>query len=374
MELLAPSKELADRWENEEKKRREAIKANTESIISKLGWFGPTSKELLLILFPRIRECLSGYIDARREEESTGSLRSDWRLAAPECFDSYFSFSIPPETIGKLEMDMIIQASLNEAELEGVFKSFKEKGLLYPLFDSLEDLSNNPNYSLSVEQIKHLSFMLAQASEEVDVTEDVLGMASNMAAKFIENTINNLPSEKNKKEVIDYIFCKARQASEKQITSYLAVLTFLFTGFKVLLFFSRETREEYLKKLLNLFKEKLDIGTFVKSRNSMRILLNWQLWSEKDEYSNAFLQKLKDNKLCLVQFIDSSADKILGTSEPRVQYSINRQYFEQLGLIDVITSNASDLLNIAEENREQLRHPLEVENFLKACLQQRGSG
>jgi len=371
---LAPSPKLTDEWENEEKKRREAIKANIESIISKLGWFGPISKELLSILFPKIRECLSGYIDARRKEESTGSLRSDWRLAAPECFDSYFSFSIPPETIGKLEMDMIIQASLNEAELEGVFKSFKEKGLLYPLFDSLEDLSNNPNYSLSVEQIKHLSFMLAQASEEVDVTEDVLGMASNMVAKFIENTVNNLPSEEDKKEVIDYIFCKASQASEKQITSYLAVLTFLFTGLKVLLFFSQETIEEYLKRLLNLFKEKLDIGTFVKSRNSMRILLNWQLWSGKDEYFNAFLQKLKDNKLCLVQFIDSSADKILGTSEPCVQYSINMQYFEQLGLIDVIISNASDLLNIAEENREQLLHPLEVENFLKACLQQRGSG
>lgn len=369
---LAPSPKLMDEWENEEKKRREAIKANIESIISKLGWFGPTSKELLSILFPKIRECLSGYIDARRKEESTGSLRSDWRLAAPECFDSYFSFSIPPETIGKLEMDMIIQASLNEAELEDVFKSFKEKGSLYPLFDSLEDLSNNPNYSLSVEQIKHLSFMLAQASEEVDVTEDVLGMASNMAAKFIENTVNNLPSGKNKKEVIDYIFCKASQASEKQITSYLAVLTFLFTGFKVLLFFSQETIEEYLKKLLNLYKEKLDICTFVKSRNSMRILLNWQLWSEKDEYFNAFLQKLKDNKLCLVQFIDSSADKRLGTSEPCVQYSINRQYFERLGLIDVITSNASDLLKIAEDNKGQLQHSVEVENFLKTCLQRGG--
>jgi len=367
---LVPSPQLMDEWKNEEKKRREAIKSDIENIISKLGWFGPTSKELLSILFPKIRECLSGYIDARRKEESTGSLRSDWRLAAPECFDSYFSFYIPPETIGKLEMDMIVQASLNEAELEDRFKSFK--GEKYLLFRSLGNLSNNPNYSLSVEQIKHLSFMLAQASEEIDVPEDVFETAPNMAAHFIENAVNNLPSEEDKKEVIDYIFCKANQASEKQIISFLAVLTFLFTGFKVLSFFSQETIEEYLKRLLNLFKEKLDIGTFVKSMNSKNILLNWQLWSEKDEYFNAFLQELKGNKLYLVQFIDSSADKRLGTSEPRVQYSINRQYFEWLGLIDVITSNASDLLNTAEENREQLRHPLEVENFLKTCLQRGG--
>lgn len=369
---LAPSKELADIWDAEEEKRREIIKSSIENIVSKLGWFGPTSKELLSILFPRIRECLSGYRAAIRKEETTESLESDWRLAVPDCFDSYFSFFIPTEIVGKLEMDMIIQASLNEAELEDIFKSFKGKKPLYLIFRSLGNLSNNPNYSLSVEQIKHLSFMFVQASDEIDVPEDVLEMAPNMAAHFIENAVNNLPSEEDKKEVIDYIFCKANQASEKQIISFLAVLTFLFTGFKVLSFFSQETIEEYLKRLLNLFKEKLDVGTFVKSRNSKRILLNWQLWSEKDEHFNVFLQELKDNKLYLVQFIDSSTDKRLGTSEPRVQYSINRQYFEQLGLIDVITSNASDLLNIAEENREQLRHPLEVQNFLITCLQ-RGS-
>lgn len=352
---------------DERERYKRSIKLDIDDITSKLDWFGPTSKKLLSILFPDIREYLLGDKAIRLEDEDVMSLRLDWRLAAPECFESYFSLPIPPETIGRLEMETIIQASLKETEIENLFNSFKDKASLYHLYRSLEDLTKKPDFKLSVEQIKNLSYMLIKASKEVTISEEILYEPLDAAAQIIENIISNLDFEENKREIVDYIFDKTKQANGELINSLLKVLTFLFTGYIAL--FPQETTREYVKKLVDLYEGKLDVNILVKSENSIPILLNWQLWSNKDKHFNAFLEKLTDNKYCLVELIDSSALKTLRSMQPYIQYSISRECFERLGLIDFIYSNALDLLNVAKENKEQLQHPLEVENFLETCLQ-----
>lgn len=356
--------------EKERQEHKQEIVKVLEDIFTRLNSFGPISRLILLRLFPAIREYFPDVYARIEEDESEPSLKSNWRIAHPDCFESYFSFSNSPDVIGKIEMERIIQSSANHEELKERFEHYKSKGLLFELFSSVKDFASNREISLTKDQVRNLSDILMIESENVTIPEGILETKKRMAADIVNKLLRRVEIANDRKELVDFLFQIADQGESKIALTYLSVLVFLVAGFTNDIEERLEPSviEEFVKKMLNLLGKKIDIDVFVKLENAMTILFYWQQWGKDNQQFKSFLRKLTESNLHLLQFIASSASKSISTEKPHVRYEINRRYFEDLGLIGTISKEAKNLLILLDERREEFPHRQVVKTFLEECL------
>ena len=357
----------------EEKKRQEhkqEIVKVLEDIFTRLNSFGPISRLILLKLFPAIREYFLDVYVRFEEDESEASLKSNWRIAHPDCFESYFSFSNPPDVIGKIEMERIIQSSANQEDLKERFEYYKSKGLLFELFSSVKDFASNREMSLTKDQVRNLSDILVTESENVTIPEGILETKKRIAADIVKKLLHRVEITNDRKELVEFLFERADQSESKIALIYLSVLVILVAGFTNDIEERLEPSviEEFVKKMLNLLGEKIDIDVFVKLDNGMSILFYWQQWSKDNQQFQSFLGKIKESNEHLLHFIASTTYKILSSDKPYVRYEVNVRYFEEMGMLETIRSKAKALLSLLDKQGEEFPYRQEVKTFLEECL------
>jgi len=356
--------------DKERQEHKEEIANDLEGIFLRLNSFGPISRRILLRLFPTIREYFPDVSARIGEDESGPSLRANWRIAHPDCFESYFCFSIPPEVIGKIEMERIIQASANQQDLEKHFEHFKSKEQLFELFSSIEDFASSKEVSLTKDQVRNLSDILVMESDNIIIPEGIVETKKRMATKIVKKLILTSSSMDERKEIVNYLIQRADQGKSKIALTYISVLVFLVAGFyhDIEDRFEDSVTRELVEKMLALIERKTDdIDVFVKNEDAMTILFYWQQWGKDNKQFQSFLRKLRESNLHLLQFIASSASKSISTEKPHVRYEVYRRYFEDLELIETISKEAKNLLSLLDDQGEEFPHRQEVKTFLEEC-------
>lgn len=356
--------------DKERREHKEEIVKDLEGIFLRLNYFGPISRRILLRLFPAIREYFPDVYARIEEDESEASLKSNWRIAHPDRFESYFCFSIPPEVIGKIEMERIIQASANEQDLKERFEHYKSKGLLFELFPSIDDIASSREMSLTKDQVRNLSDILVIESDNIIIPEGIVETKKRMATKIVKKLILTISSMDERKEIVNFLFQRADQSVSKVSLTYISILVFLVASISADIEerFEASVIEEFLKKMLALLERKADIDVFVKLENAMNILFYWREWSKDNQQFQSFLRKLTESNLHLLQFIASSASKSISTEKPHVRYEVYGRYFEEMEMMETIRSKAATLLRLLDEQGEEFPHRQVVKTFLEECL------
>lgn len=318
---------------------------------------------MLLKMFPKLRQYFDDHFYHQREEAEE-LMRQHWRIGVRECFDTYFTYLIPSNQIGKIEIRKFIENARDISMLNKGYEEFKKRNLEGRLVINLLDLSKSTGENLELEVIKNISKLLIGKAFEIEVPGYVLTKGTSFVADVIGSFVQAI-GEKERVQLLEFLIAEIEKNEDSKTLSQIATLTYVLLFVEQQGLLRKEQLDKFKQKLVKNYELRVVAEQSVNSENILPILYYWQYWDKDSEHLKAFLEIVRRCNEYMLRFIDSTMRKSVSTAYSGVRCEVNEEALKDFDFLEIVKAETKKLLKLVDDRCIDLRHRDEIEEYLR---------